>query len=113
MNTANMKTIDRKELKAKLDRGDNFKLVMTMDDYAYDHMHIPGSLHFNNMVEALKQLKPDDEVVLYCSTKWCHDSINAYLILQDNGFDKIYRYPGGLEDWEKAHYPLEGDMVQV
>ena len=106
-----MKSIDREELKTKLDHHDDFKLVMTMDDYAYDHMHIPGSLHFTNAIEAVKHLKPDDEIVLYCSTKWCHDSINAGLVLEDNGFKKIYRYPGGLEDWEKAHYPLEGDMV--
>jgi len=107
-----MRTIDREELKEKLDHHDHFKLVMTMDDYAYDHMHIPGSLHFGNMGEAVKQLNPNDEIVLYCSTKWCHDSINAGLVLEDNGFRKIYRYVGGLEDWEQAHYPLEGDMVQ-
>jgi rhodanese-related sulfurtransferase len=62
-----------------MDRGDNFKLVMTMDDYAYERMHIPGSLHFSNALEAMKQLRPDGEVVVYCSTKWCHDSINAIL----------------------------------
>ena len=106
-----MKTLNREELKAKLDRGDNFKLVMAMDDYAYELMHIPGSLHFSTMLEAMKQLTPEDEVVLYCSTKWCHDSLNAYLVLQDNGFSKIYRYPGGLEDWQEANYPLEGQLV--
>ena len=106
-----MKTLNREELKAKLDRGDDFKLVMAMDDYAYELMHIPGSLHFGTMLEAMQQLTPDDEVVLYCSTKWCHDSLNAYLVLQDNGFGKIYRYPGGLEDWQEANFPLEGQLV--
>ena len=41
-----MKTITREELKAKLDRGEDLKLVMTMSDGAYEWLHIPGSLHF-------------------------------------------------------------------
>jgi rhodanese-related sulfurtransferase len=63
------------------------------------------------MLEAMKQLRPDDEVVVYCSTKWCHDSINAYLVLRHHGFEKLAYYVGGLEDWEEAHYPLEGSMA--
>ena len=106
-----MKVISTEQLKYKLDSGDNFKLVMTMNQWAYDHMHIPGSLHFNNLSEAIAQLTPNDEIVVYCSTKWCHESIDAYLVLRNQGFKKLYRYAGGLEAWLDAHYPLEGDLV--
>ena len=106
-----MKIISREHLKNKIDRGDNFKLVMTMNQWAYDHMHIPGSLHFNNPHEAMAQLRPDDEIVVYSSTKWCHRSIRAYLVLRSQGFTKLFLYPGGLEEWLNAHYPLEGDLV--
>lgn len=106
-----MRVIGAEQLKNKLDRGDNFKLVMTMNQWAYDHLHIPGSLHFNNLSEAMAQLTPDDEIVVYCSTKWCHESTYAYLVLRSQGFNKLYRYAGGLLEWMDAGYPLEGERV--
>ena len=39
-----MQTISSAELKEKLDRGDDFKLVMTMNEQAFHKAHIPGSL---------------------------------------------------------------------
>ena len=106
-----MKLIGREELKAKLERGDDFKLVMTMDGHVYERMHIPGSLHFDSLAEATDQLSPDDEIVVYCSNPQCRDSIHAYLVLRGYGFERLYRYAGGLADWYDAGYPLEGSMV--
>lgn len=106
-----MKTIDREQLKVKLERGDNVKLIMAMDQQAFDRVHIPGSLHFTNIFEAAEKLTPADEIVIYCSTKWCNASLNAYLKLHSRGFEKLYRYAGGLADWQEANYPLEGTMV--
>ena len=37
-----IRTISRDELKAKLDRGDDFKLIMALNRWAYDAKHIPG-----------------------------------------------------------------------
>jgi rhodanese-related sulfurtransferase len=106
-----MKVISTEQLKDKLDRGDNFKLVMTMNQWAYDRLHIPGSLHFDSLSEAMAHLTPEDEVVVYCSTKWCHQSVEAYLLLRRQGFDKLSRYAGGLMEWADACYPLEGERA--
>ena len=35
----------------------------------------------------------------------------GYQILERNGYKKIRRYAGGLQDWEEAGYPLEGSLV--
>ena len=40
-----MNLIDRDELKARLDREDDFKLVMVLGEWAYRAKHIPGSLN--------------------------------------------------------------------
>ena len=106
-----MKTITREELKAKLDRGENVKLVMTMSDTAYDWLHIPGSLHFGKVADAVQQLSPDDEVVVYCTNPLCYYSIQAYHLLRSKGFTKVERYAGGLMDWQDAGYPLEGSLA--
>jgi rhodanese-related sulfurtransferase len=106
-----MRVISAEQLKNKLDRGDHFKLVMTMSQWAYDQLHIPGSLHFNNLSETMGLLTPDDEIIVYCSTKWCHESIDAYQMLGSHGFNKLQRYAGGLLEWAHAGYPLEGYRV--
>jgi hypothetical protein len=49
-----IKTIEREELKAKLDRGDDIKLVMAMHEWGFRAAHIPDSLHFNTVEEALQ-----------------------------------------------------------
>jgi thiosulfate/3-mercaptopyruvate sulfurtransferase len=106
-----MRVISREELKAKLDRDDDFKLVMTMGDWAFEAKHIPGSLNISNQVEAAKQLNVDEEIVVYCTNVSCPASIAAYNMLETKGYKNIYRYSGGLEAWEEAGYPLEGNAV--
>ncbi len=106
-----MNLISREELKEKLDRGDDFKLVMTLGGWAFRAKHIPGSLNISNPDDSAKLLKPDDEIVVYCSGKDCLASIAAYKILQSKGYTKVRRYAGGLADWEEAGYPLvEGSI---
>ena len=41
----------------------------------------------------------------------CIASSTAYSILTAQGYTNVRRYAGGLLDWEKAGFPLEGDMV--
>ncbi len=108
-----MRIMSKEELKAKLDRGDEFKLIMTLDRQAFDNMHIPGSLHFSSIHQAMQYLNPDDEIIVYCSHELCSSSINAYLILRSYGFKNIYRYAGGLAEWQEAGYPLQGNAVNT
>jgi len=42
---AKMKLISREELKEKLDRGDDFKLVMVLKNWAFRAKHIRGSIY--------------------------------------------------------------------
>jgi rhodanese-related sulfurtransferase len=42
----------------------------------------------------------------------CVASVAAYKVLTENGYDNVRRYAGGLEDWEAAGYPLEGELAR-
>ncbi len=106
-----MDLIDRKELKEKLDRRDDFKLVMFLGEWEYRAKHIPGSLRTSTVKEALEALDPHDEIVLYDSGPYCPASRMAYRILKAHGYERVRRYAGGLEEWESAGYPLEGERV--
>ena len=68
-----MNLISGDELKAKLDRGDDFKLVMVLGEREFRHMHIPGSLNVHVLLiqQGTTLLSPDDEIVAYCSGAPC------------------------------------------
>ena len=103
-----MRLISREELKEKLDQGDDFKLVMTLGDWAFRARHIPGSINISRPEDADRLLNLDDEIVVYCSDVTCIASQAAYHILESKGFKNLRRYAGGLSDWEGAGFPLEG-----
>jgi hypothetical protein len=71
--------IGREELKEKLDRGDDFKLVMVLGEWEYRAKRISGSLRVSASRKMLQA--------------------------------RVRRYAAGLEDWERAGYPLEGESV--
>ena len=106
-----IKLISRDELKQKLERKDQFKLVMALGDWEYRAKHIPGSLHFATPQEVLASLAQDEEIVVYCSSYDCIASVSAYEYLVRHGYKRVRRYAGGILDWEEAGYPLEGEMV--
>jgi rhodanese-related sulfurtransferase len=108
-----IRTISREELNAKLDRGDEFKLVMALSRWAYDAKHIPGSLHFDSPEDLYAAVHPDDEVVVYCSNVDCLSSVALYRELIRRGYRNVRRYAGGLLEWEDAGMPLEGSAVEV
>lgn len=105
-----MNLITRDELRAKLDRGDEFTLVMTLSEFAYRAKHIPTSLHFESAEDMLGALDPGQEIVLYCADPHCPASILAYGVLEQAGYRRVRRYAGGIADWEAAGYPIEHGM---
>jgi rhodanese-related sulfurtransferase len=104
-----MNLISREELKAKIEREDDFKLVMTLGEWAYHTSHIPGSLNVTSNEQAKALLEPDDDIVVYCSDELCLASQAAYRFLVQIGYKNVRRYAGGLSDWEAAGLPLEGE----
>ncbi len=115
-------TIDRGEVKAKIDRGDDFKLVMALNDFAFRAVRIPGSIQIataedlksirtKNADGTSEQLGFDDDIVVYCSDVACVGSQYAYKALVAAGFRNVRRYEGGLADWAEAGYPFEGEQA--
>jgi rhodanese-related sulfurtransferase len=64
-------TISTKDLKGKLDRSENIKVVETLAPERYREAHIPGAL--NIPPDKIKELAPqvlpnkDAEIVTYCT----------------------------------------------
>ena len=108
-----IRVVSAQALKEKLDRGDPLRLVNALGAWEFRAAHIPGSLHFATPEETLKELGRDDEVVVYCSNPNCQASVGLYRFLERNGYHNIRRFAGGLQAWQAAGYPLEGEMVDA
>ncbi len=63
-----IKTVTREELKAKMDRGDDFVLLEVLGEASYRRAHLPGASRFQDTDRATALL-PDKsaEIVAYCS----------------------------------------------
>jgi rhodanese-related sulfurtransferase len=65
-------TITRDELKAKLDRDDDFWLVETLAPHAFEHAHLPGAINLppDLVAELAPRVLPDKakEIVVYCAS---------------------------------------------
>jgi rhodanese-related sulfurtransferase len=106
-----MNKITREELKEKLDRRENFKLVNCLDEWAFRGKRIPGSTRFESMQHALETLNLKEEIVVYCSNPGCTASVLVYQQLVEHGFQDVWHYAGGVAEWEDAGFPFEGDRV--
>jgi rhodanese-related sulfurtransferase len=65
-----VETISRDELKAKMDRGDNFFLVEALDERYYRRSHLPGAINLPpKALDRTEELLPDKgaDIVVYCS----------------------------------------------
>ena len=107
-----MELVSRNELKQKLDRGDNFKLVMVLEDWQFRDMHIPGSLHIPAANITDDGLDPGDEIVVYCAHESCPTSVVAYNRLTACGYKNVKHYAGGILDWNRSGYAVQGSRAK-
>jgi hypothetical protein len=67
-----VETVSREELKGKMDRGEAFTLVETLQEVAYQHEHLPGAVNLppDRVRELAPNLLPDKgaEIIVYCSS---------------------------------------------
>jgi rhodanese-related sulfurtransferase len=65
-------TIDRDELRKKIDRGDHFKLVETLSEEKYRKAHLPGAVNLppDRIRELAPMLLPEKsaETIVYCAS---------------------------------------------
>lgn len=101
-----MNEITTVELKAMMDKKEEFTFLDCRRKESFDREHLPGAinLRWNEIMDRAKDMLPPKSarVITYCSDFTCDASILCYKNLKKLGFTKLLEYSGGLEDW-KAH----------
>jgi rhodanese-related sulfurtransferase len=106
-----VKEIAREELKAKMDRGDDFVLVEALSQRHYESSHLPGAINLPyEFVDDAEKMLPDKraEIIVYCINEECEASREEAWELQEMGYRQVLHYAGGKQDWIKAGLPVEG-----
>jgi rhodanese-related sulfurtransferase len=103
-------TINREILMKLINSGRNFKMIDVQDEECYRQEHIKGaiSVPYDKMERlADNRLNKDDFVIIYSKNIHCNKSLEAAIKLENKGFDKIYVYREGIEDYKNNYLPLE------
>jgi sulfur-carrier protein adenylyltransferase/sulfurtransferase len=91
--------IDVTELKAKLDRGDDFVLIDVREPHEYRIASIPGAklIPLGEFPKHVGELNPDADIVIHCKSGM--RSAKACGILRQAGFQKVRNVAGGILAW--------------
>ena len=98
-------TITVNELKAMIDRGDDFLLVDVREPAEYEIVRIPGSVLIpkGDVPARLSELPLDKPVILHCKTGV--RSAEALAVLKGAGFSSAKHVQGGVVAWQKQIDP--------
>jgi rhodanese-related sulfurtransferase len=104
-----MDTIERHELQELLDGDADVRVLMTLGPGRFAAAHIPGTETFAAVDAAFAELRPEENIVVYCTGG--HASVHAYRWLESRGYRRVRWYAGGLVDWHAAGLPVAGNGV--
>jgi thiosulfate/3-mercaptopyruvate sulfurtransferase len=116
------KVINADDLKKRMDAIKDILIVDTMPfEASYKQRHVPAAVQIESPIpemkemddakkaEFLKLLGPNKDklLVFYCGFTECTRSHNAAMWAVKLGYTNVYRFPGGIEGWAQAGYPVE------
>jgi rhodanese-related sulfurtransferase len=106
--------ITREQLKAKMDRGDDFALVEALSQKHYASSHLPGAINLPyEFVDEAEKVLPDKkaQIVVYCMNPDCLASGEEARELEEMGYHRVLHYAAGKQDWIRAGLPVEGRHI--
>ena len=97
--------IEPKDVKAKLDRGDDFVLIDVREPHEYQICNIPGAklIPLGDLAKRMNELNPSDEIVAHCKSGI--RSGKAVDFLKQAGFQKVRNMKGGILAWSDTVDP--------
>ncbi len=114
------KIVGTDELKKWIDEGKKLTIISTLPANEDKEIGIlPGAIN-GVMPKSEKELTQNDKdnllkvagndkekvIVVYCGFVACRRSHQGAKVLVENGFQNVYRYPGGTTAWQEVGLPL-------
>ena len=109
-----MQTINAKQLKQKLDNGEDLVVINALPPKSFQKKHIPGSISFpvHAIQDLAEHIVPDTDqtIIVHCSSKNCTTSTTAASAFNELGYSDIYDFEAGLTGWLRAGCQLSGEF---
>jgi len=102
--------IRRKDVKTLIAQ-DRAQVVEVLPAAEYRKEHLPKAVNIpleHLTPENTKSLRKDQAVIVYCANYRCDLSARAAWRLESMGFQEVYRYTLGKEDWIAAGFETSG-----
>lgn len=82
------------------------------DKWDFSDGHIKGSVNIpeydsDSYEKDIKKLDKSDSYIIYCGGDDCDTSVRLYQKLAKMGFEDIYVYLGGWNEWKNSNMPIE------
>lgn len=106
-----MKTISRDHLQRLQGSDDDLTIVEVLGEDKFREYHLPGAINVplgDDFAEDIQQAVPEKSstVVVYCFDEECQASNKAGHKMDDLGYEHVYDYEAGKEDWKQAGLPI-------
>lgn len=103
-----IREVSVEEVKAKMDRKEDFLLIDVREDSEWAKEHLPLAIHIGKGVieRDIEKMVPDlnTPMVLYCGGGY--RSAMAADNLQKMGYTNVLSMDGGVHGWQEKGYPL-------
>jgi rhodanese-related sulfurtransferase len=102
--------IRRKDVKTLIAQ-DRAQLLEVLPAEEYDKEHLPKAVNIplkQLTPDSTRHLRKDQALIVYCANYQCDLSARAAWRLESMGFQEVYRYTPGKEDWIAAGFETEG-----
>src|SRR5437016_2154790 len=90
---------------------DRAQLLEVLPAAEFNAEHLPKAINIplqSLTAENTKHLRKDQALIVYCANYQCDLSARAAWRLESMGFQEVYRYTPGKEDWIAAGFETEG-----
>lgn len=86
------------------------KVLNVLSSEFYQDAHIKGSINvpLAELKDFAEHTPKDTLIVVYCSDYKSDMSARAWHVLHELGFENLFAYEGGMQEWYEAEYPVEG-----
>ena len=100
-----MKEISVRELKEKMDKGEDFQLIDVREDFEYEMSNLGGTLiPLGGILIEAEQISKDKPVIVQCRSG--KRSAAAIMQLEQQfGFNNLYNLTGGILAWAEEIDP--------
>ncbi|HWB59329.1 MAG TPA: YceI family protein [Chthoniobacteraceae bacterium] len=108
------KTLGRDKIQSMLEQQYDFVLLDVLPAEFYEEAHIPGALNACvydvNFLKQVEQLVPNklQTIVVYSNGVTCKAAEVASKKLNAGGYETVFLYPGGIQDWKRSRNPMDG-----